>query len=76
MNVGQVPIEMIEISVQSILDAATESKVFNWSEENLKSQLPLKPGASTSLTLFLYAVMDFVVPSARHGQFFLSFFCN
>lgn len=68
MNVGQVPIEMFEVSVQSTLDAPTEAKVFKWSEENLNSQLPLEPGASASLTLYLYAVMDFVAPSSRHGN--------
>ena len=68
MNVGQVPIEMFEVSVQSNLDAPTEAKVFKWSEENLKTQLPLEPGASASLTLYLYAVVDFVAPSPRHGK--------
>ncbi|XP_015605441.1 protein brunelleschi [Cephus cinctus] len=65
-NVGQVPIEMIEISVQSTLDAPTESKIFNWSDENLKTQLPLQPGASASLTLYLYAVVDFLAPTSRN----------
>lgn len=69
-NVGQVPIEMFEITVQSSLDASTESKVFNWNDEELKKQLPLEPGASTSLTLNLYAVMEFVVPSSAHGTFY------
>lgn len=70
---GQVPIEMFEISVQSSLDAATESKVFHWNEEDLKRQLPLEPGASTSLILHLYAVMDFVVSSTPHGMFMKTF---
>lgn len=65
-NVGQVPIEFFEISIQSSLDAQTESKVFHWNEEELKKQLPLEPGASTCLTLHLYAVMEFVVPSSSN----------
>lgn len=67
-NVGQVPIEMIELSVQSALDAATENKIFKWSDENLMTQLPLQPGSSASLTLYLYAATDFVAPTIRHGN--------
>ncbi|XP_018057662.1 PREDICTED: protein brunelleschi [Atta colombica] len=58
-NAGQVPIEMIELSVQSALDALTESKIFKWSDENLMTQLPLQPGSSASLTLYLYLVSSF-----------------
>ncbi|XP_011060252.1 PREDICTED: protein brunelleschi [Acromyrmex echinatior] len=65
-NAGQVPIEMIELSVQSALDTLTESKIFKWSDENLMTQLPLQPGSSASLTLYLYAATDFVAPSIRN----------
>lgn len=67
-NVGQVPIEMIELSVQSALDAITESKIFKWSDENLTTQLPLQPDSSASLTLYLFAATDFVAPSVRNGN--------
>lgn len=67
-NAGQVPIEMVELSVQSALDAVTESKIFKWSDENLMTQLPLQPGTSASLTLYLYAATDFVTPSIRNGN--------
>lgn len=67
-NAGQVPIEMVELSVQSALDALTESKIFKWSDENLMTQLPLQPGSSASLTLYLYAATDFVAPSIRNGN--------
>ncbi|KYN05357.1 Trafficking protein particle complex subunit 9 [Cyphomyrmex costatus] len=65
-NAGQVPIEMVELSVQSALDAVTEGKIFKWSDENLMTQLPLQPGSSASLTLYLYAATDFVAPSIRN----------
>lgn len=64
---SQVPIEMVEISVQSTLDSLTEGKVFKWSDENLRTQLPLQPQASASVTLYMYAAMDFVVPQSHHG---------
>lgn len=67
-NIGQVPIEMIEVSIQSTLDAATEGKIFKWSDENLKTQLPLPPGASASLTLYLYAATDFIAPMSRNRE--------
>lgn len=64
-NIGQVPIEMIEVSIKSALDAITEGRVFKWSDENLKTQLPLQPGTSASLTLYLYADTKFVVPNKQ-----------
>lgn len=59
---------MVELSVQSALDAVTESKIFKWSDENLTAQLPLQPGSSASLTLYLYAATDFVTPTIRNGN--------
>ncbi|XP_014228052.1 protein brunelleschi [Trichogramma pretiosum] len=67
-NVGQVPVEMVDISVQSTLDSLTKSKVFRWSEEDLQTQLPLQPQTSASITLYMHAAMDFVVPTSRHGS--------
>lgn len=68
MNIGQVPIEMVELSVQSTLDVVTESKIFKWSEENLMTQLPLQSGNSASLTLYLFSATDFVASSIRNGN--------
>ncbi|XP_070171245.1 protein brunelleschi [Polyergus mexicanus] len=65
-NIGQVPIEMVELSVQSTLDAITESKIFKWSEENLLTQLPLQSGNSASITLYLFAATDFVTSFIRN----------
>lgn len=71
-NVGQIPIEMIEVSIQSTLDTIMENKIFKWSDENLMTQLPLQPGNSASLTLYLYAATDFVAPSIRNGNIRIS----
>uniref|UniRef100_A0A0C9R0S0 Bru_0 protein n=1 Tax=Fopius arisanus TaxID=64838 RepID=A0A0C9R0S0_9HYME len=68
-NVGQVPIEMIEVSIKSALDSLSESRVFKWSDDNLKTQLPLLPGTSASLTLYLYADTNFVVPKQTSNSF-------
>lgn len=61
---------MIEVSVQSALDTLTEGKIFKWSDDNLKTQLPLLPGASASFTIYLYAVADFIAPASRNGNYF------
>lgn len=65
---GQVAIEMVEISIQSTLDSLTESKVFHWCDKNLQAALPLQPEASTSITLYMHGAMDFVVPQVLHGN--------
>lgn len=59
---------MIELSIQSTLDELTESKIFEWSEDNLKTQLPLKPSCNASFTLYLYAATDFIAPHIRNGK--------
>lgn len=46
------------------------------------AQLPIQPGASASLTLYLYAATDFIAPTSRNGNIincfylFLSIQCN
>lgn len=65
-NNGQLPIETIELSVQSTLDTLTESKIFKWNDENLMAQLPLKPGSNASFILYLYAATDFIAPTSRN----------
>ncbi|KZC10481.1 Protein brunelleschi [Dufourea novaeangliae] len=67
-NNGQVPIETIELSVQSTLDTSTENKIFKWDDENLMKELPLQPGVSASLTLNLCAATNFIAPSSRNGD--------
>lgn len=32
------------------------------------AQLPIQPGASASLTLYLYAATDFIAPTSRNGK--------
>ncbi|KAK0077256.1 hypothetical protein PV325_004208 [Microctonus aethiopoides] len=59
-NIGQVAIEMIDISFISALESHIQSKIFKWSDENIKTQLPLPPEATASITLYLYAHMEFI----------------
>ncbi|XP_076437986.1 trafficking protein particle complex subunit 9-like isoform X2 [Babylonia areolata] len=49
------------------LDARNDTRdftdrMFQWSEENIQSQLPLQPGAQLCIALCLYAHSDFLLP--------------
>lgn len=59
-NTGQVPIEMLEVSMQSVLEPGLQDQIFKWSQENLQSQLPLMPNCTASLTLYLYSAANFL----------------
>lgn len=59
-NTSQVPIDMLEVSMESVLEASLQDQIFQWSKENLDSQLPLMPNSSASLTLYLYSAANFL----------------
>lgn len=62
-NNSQVPIEMLEVSIQSVLEPSLQDQIFKWSQENLQAQLPLMPNSTASLTLYLYSAANFLAPS-------------
>lgn len=59
-NTSQVPIEMLEITIQSGLDHVLQGQIFQWSEEAVKEQLPIQPGQSATMSLQLYAAANFL----------------
>ncbi|KAK4874594.1 hypothetical protein RN001_013954 [Aquatica leii] len=59
-NNSHVPIEMLEVSIQSVLELSLQDQIFKWSQENLESQLPLMPNGTASLTLYLYSAANFL----------------
>ena len=61
-NVSDQPIELLEITMQSMLDVDIQAQTFQWSKENLMAQLPIKPGSSASFTLYIHATADFLAP--------------
>jgi hypothetical protein len=69
-NVGELLIEMVEVSVHSTLEPSVQQQVFQWSQENLQAQLPLQPGADASFTIYLYSLADFLTPATvfEHGE--------
>lgn len=62
-NTGQVPIEMLEVSIQTVLEPGLQDQIFKWSQENLQAQLPLLPNCTASLTLYLYSAANFLATS-------------
>lgn len=71
-NTSEQPIEMLEVTVQSMLESEVQNQMFKWSKDNLMAQLPIKPGSSASLTLYIQAVSDFLSPVTEGdgGQYF------
>lgn len=72
-NVSQVDVETIDITMQTVLDSNLQEQMFTWSEQNLRSQLPLKPGCSASFTLYIYAVGRFLAATGAQVNFFDTF---
>lgn len=58
-NTGKVPIEFLEMKMDSRLDKQI-LEIFKWSEDNIMSQLPIQPGASASFTVYIYGIGDFI----------------
>jgi trafficking protein particle complex subunit 9 len=61
-NTSQIPIEMIETSLQSSLDATLQNRLFKIGQAELVSQLPLLPGQSLDFKVEIYGEADFLGP--------------
>lgn len=61
-NISSQPVEEISITLDSKVDKEMLNQVFQYSEENIHAQLPIPPGGKASLTLYVYAVSDFLCP--------------
>ena len=67
-NTGKVPLESIEITLDSRVDKRV-SEIFSWSDDNLQSQLPIHPGSSASFTVYIYGAGDFIgQPDSQAGD--------
>lgn len=62
LNSGSQPIGLLEISAQCVLDPSQLRQVLQWSADNIQAQLPLPPGGSASLTLYLHGYAEFLAP--------------
>ncbi|KAK6627902.1 hypothetical protein RUM44_010384 [Polyplax serrata] len=62
-NNSQHSIELLEVTMQSVLDPELQAQTFHWDKESLLAALPIKPGSSTTFTLKIQATADFLAPA-------------
>ncbi|XP_022104495.1 trafficking protein particle complex subunit 9-like isoform X2 [Acanthaster planci] len=62
INGGKVPVEFLSLKLNSESGVLAD-KVFSWSEENIRTQLPLQPGGQMMFTLYIKATGSFI---AKH----------
>ncbi|XP_072944663.1 protein brunelleschi isoform X1 [Epargyreus clarus] len=59
-NTSNVPIEYLDLAIQSNMDNQLQSKVFQWSNEDVQAQLPIAPNAVATIVMNLYGEADFL----------------
>ncbi|XP_063537135.1 protein brunelleschi [Cydia strobilella] len=59
-NTSNVPIEYLDLAIQSNMDTQLQSKVFQWSNDDIQSQLPIQPNDTATITMKLYGEADFL----------------
>lgn len=61
-NTSNIPIEYMEESMQSALDAKSQALVFTWPKDDIQSKLPLLPKASMTIRLKITGFADVLGP--------------
>lgn len=61
-NNSNIAIDFLEESVHSGLDSRMQSRIFQWSNEQLQQQLPLQPKQSINLDVTIFGDADFLGP--------------
>lgn len=64
-NNSNVPIEFLEESLQSSLDAKVQNQIFKWSTEDLHSKLPIRSNSSIEFVVTIFGEADFLGPIAN-----------
>jgi len=59
-NNGKVPIEELELSLDSRLDKVMRGKIFSWDDEEISSKLPIQPEESVSFIMRIFGAGEFV----------------
>ncbi|KAF9418907.1 hypothetical protein HW555_004427 [Spodoptera exigua] len=59
-NTSNVNIEHLELAIQSNMDSQLQSKVFQYSNEEIQSLLPILPNETATITIKLYGEADFL----------------
>uniref|UniRef100_A0A6P7GIX4 Protein brunelleschi-like n=1 Tax=Diabrotica virgifera virgifera TaxID=50390 RepID=A0A6P7GIX4_DIAVI len=63
-NASEVPVEMLEVEVNSVLDPSLQDQIFSWDREEVKKLLPIPPGETVSITLNLHSAANFLAPTS------------
>lgn len=61
-NTSNVVIEYLECTLHSTYDAKIQNRLFTFSDDEIKSQLPLQPSDSLTLKLTVFGDADFIGP--------------
>lgn len=61
-NSSNIPIEFLEETLQSQLDAKLQNLIFKWSHKELQAKLPIAPKQSIDFVVTIYAEADFLGP--------------
>ncbi|XP_048482017.1 protein brunelleschi [Plutella xylostella] len=59
-NTSQVPIDYLDLAIQSNVDSQLQSKIFQWCNEDIQAQLPIPPNEVATITMNLYGEADFL----------------
>ncbi|XP_068618004.1 protein brunelleschi [Battus philenor] len=59
-NTSAVPVEFLDLSIQSNMDNHLQPKVFQWSNDEVQSLLPILPNQEATIMLKLYGEADFL----------------
>ncbi|CAH1283288.1 unnamed protein product [Diabrotica balteata] len=63
-NASEVPVEMLEVEINSVLDPSLQDQIFSWDREEVKKLLPIPPGETVSITLNLHSAANFLAPTS------------
>lgn len=61
-NTSNIPIEYLEMDLNSTLDTKQQQRIFSFDHEEIKSKLPLLPETSLTVRLKVYGDADFIGP--------------
>ncbi|XP_057664018.1 protein brunelleschi isoform X1 [Diorhabda carinulata] len=63
-NNGDVPVDMLEVEINSILETSLQDQMFYWNNDDIKKLLPISPGATVTFPLYLHSAAKFLAPNA------------
>lgn len=66
-NHSKIPIEFLDESMHTSLDAQAQARVFQWSHEELQAKLPIPPDGSIEFAVTVYGDADFLGPLVTGG---------